>query len=88
MAGIITYLNNYQLSKGRPLLGFVNPLLYKAYEHDATSFNDISHGNSSCTEYSCCGDQYGFVPQKNMWDVVSGLGTPNVGKILSFLNSF
>ena len=88
MAGIITYLNNYQLSRGKPLLGFANPLLYKAYDHNPESFNDISRGNSSCTEYSCCGDQYGFVPQKNMWDVVSGLGTPNIGKLISFLNTF
>ena len=85
IAGIITYLNNFQLSRGKPLLGFVNPLLYTIYEADPLSFHDIRFGNSSCTESACCGNQFGFVPQKGMWDVVSGLGTPDISRITTFL---
>ena len=86
MAGIVTYLNNYQLSRGKSTVGFVNPLLYKMYENDASSFHDIKFGNSSCTESGCCNDQFGFLPKKGMWDVVSGLGTPDISKLVDYLS--
>lgn len=79
-AGIITHLNAYQLSKGRPLLGFVNPLLYKLYDTNSKTFHDIVVGNSSCTESMCCGPDFGFLATKG-WDPVSGLGTPNVSEM-------
>lgn len=87
MAGIISYLNNHQLARGRNLLGFVNPMLYKMYERRPQIFTDITRGNSSCTEQSCCGPNYGFVPASGMWDVVSGLGSPNIAGMISFLDS-
>jgi tripeptidyl-peptidase-1 len=87
MAGIIAHLNFNQLSKGKSVLGFVNPLLYKMYEQHPQAFTDISQGNSGCTESTCCqGHDFGFKPQKGMWDTVSGLGSPNVGEMLNFLN--
>ncbi|MCJ7638246.1 MAG: S53 family peptidase, partial [Nitrososphaeraceae archaeon] len=84
-AGILTHLNAYQLSKGRPLLGYVNQLLYKLYEINPNSFHDILVGDSSCTEYQCCGREFGFLATKG-FDPVSGLGSPNVGEIKKTLD--
>jgi len=83
-AGVITQMNSFQLKRGRPLLGFVNPLLYKMYGEFSNTFNDIRVGNSSCTESTCCNHQFGFQATEG-WDTVSGLGTPNVGMILEYL---
>ncbi len=85
-AGILTHLNAYQLSKGRPLLGFATQLLYKLYEKNPRSFNDILVGDSSCTEEQCCGRNFGYLATKG-WDVVSGLGTPNVAEMKKTLDS-
>lgn len=87
MAGIVAYLNDHRQSQGKPVLGFSNPLFYKMYEDNPSTFNDISQGNSACTEQECCGDQFGFVPQKGMWDVVSGLGTPNIGEMIKYIDN-
>lgn len=57
------------------------------YEHDNTIFNDISKGDSGCTESTCCGDQFGFTPKAGMWDVVSGLETPNIRKMTKYLDN-
>ena len=84
-AGIITYLNDHQRKMGKSRLGFVNPLLYHMYRQESNTFNDITVGNSSCTEFQCCDRDHGFVPTKG-WDVVSGLGTPNIGNIISWLD--
>jgi subtilase family serine protease len=87
IAGMIAYINHHQISKGKPTVGFVNPLFYEIYERNPTSFNDISIGNSACTEQLCCDDQnFGFLPVKGIWDVVSGLGSPNVANILQELD--
>jgi len=85
-AGIIANLNSYQITRGRPLLGFVNPLFYKMYSETPSTFNDILLGNSSCTEFMCCGADYGFKATKG-WDPVGGLGTPNVGEIKKYLET-
>lgn len=85
MAGIIAYLNDFQQRRGKPRLGFANPLLYRMYEEHSDAFNDISKGDSACTETMCCGQDYGFRPEKGMWDVVSGLGTPNIGEMIKYL---
>ena len=55
------------------------------YRDDPTTFHDITVGNSSCTEEGCCSKDYGFTPTKG-WDAVSGLGTPNVGKMIEWLD--
>ena len=80
-AAILALLNNYQQSMARPKLGFVNPLLYSM----ADIFTDIITGNNHCTEYQCCGPEYGYSAVEG-WDPVTGLGTPNVGKIIERLN--
>ena len=87
-AGVITYLNDYQLSRGRPVLGFANPLLYKMRREDTYTFNDVSEGDSACTEITCCEDRnFGFLPAKGAWDPLSGLGTPRVKEIKRYLDS-
>ena len=87
MAGIIAFINQHQFNNGKPTVGFVNPLLYKLYERNPNTFNDIWQGNSACTEQMCCNDQnFGYLPVKGIWDVVSGLGSPNVANILRELD--
>jgi len=90
-AGIVTILNDYQKSRGRNVLGFINPLLYQMWEDDPSIFNDVVVGNNYCTEQTCCptnndgSSDYGYVATKG-WDPVTGLGTPNVGKMLNWLS--
>ena len=89
-ASIVALLNDYQKSKGKPKLGFLNPLLYKMSETDGV-FNDITEGNNWCTENTCCpkrldgGSNFGFKAAKG-WDPVYGLGSPNFGRIVDWLN--
>lgn len=77
-AGIVANLNAYQLSQGKPTLGFSNPLFYQMYYDNANTFSDVRVGNSSCTEAECCDSNFGFQAAAG-WDPVGGLGTPNVG---------
>jgi subtilase family serine protease len=84
IAGGIANLNAFQKSRGLPTLGFVNPLLYKMGREMPSTFNDITVGNSTCTEGECCGPQYGFVASKG-WDPVGGLGTPNYEQMKKWL---
>ena len=84
-AGVITELNAYQLSKGKSLLGYVNPLLYIMYEVNSQTFNDVLVGDSAATEMMSCSRDFGFLAGKG-WDPVSGLGTPNVGEMKKTLD--
>ncbi|KAK7470306.1 hypothetical protein VKT23_001737 [Stygiomarasmius scandens] len=68
--GIVALLNDVRLKAGQPPLGFLNPLLYSIPE----GFNDITIGNNPG-----CGTD-GFNATVG-WDAVTGLGTPNFGKL-------
>ena len=87
-ASIVALLNDYQLSRGKPKLGFVNPILYEMNKDNI--FNDWDTGNNWCTEYSCCptrsdnGSNFGYMAASG-WDPVYGLGTPNFGKMANWL---
>ncbi|KAA1473412.1 tripeptidyl peptidase A [Dentipellis sp. KUC8613] len=70
-AGFVSLLNDARLSQGLPSLGFVNPLLYT---RGLSGFNDITSGNNPG-----CGTP-GFNATVG-WDAVTGLGTPNFGKL-------
>ena len=53
-AGIISMLNDARLSKGKPSLGFLNPLLYSKL---SGAFNDVTSGsNPGCgtTGFNVC----------------------------------
>jgi len=71
-AAVISLLNDYRISQGRPALGFLNPWLYGKGH---AGFNDIKMGfNPGC-------DTKGF-PAIAGWDPVTGFGTPNLTKLM------
>ncbi|KAF8264385.1 peptidase S8/S53 domain-containing protein [Lactarius quietus] len=74
-AGIISLLNDYRISNGRPPLGFLNPWLY---DGGLTGFNDITRGSNTG-----CGNG-GFAAIVG-WDPVTGLGTPDFERLLRIL---
>lgn len=74
-AAVVALLNDARLSKGKAPLGFLNPLLYSK---GISGFNDITAGNNPG-----CGTP-GFNATAG-WDPVTGLGTPNFGKLLELI---
>jgi len=85
-AALVALLNDHQVSLGKPKLGFVNPVLYKMWADDTTIFKDITQGNNWCTEMQCCDPSLGFEATTG-WDPVSGLGTPNFGRMVAWLDA-
>ncbi|QRV73000.1 tripeptidyl-peptidase I [Ceratobasidium sp. AG-Ba] len=75
VAGIIALLNDARLAKHLPPLGFLNPLLYTLGRF---GLNDITKGNNP----GC--NTPGFNATEG-WDPVTGLGTPNFGKLKSIV---
>ncbi|KAJ7574377.1 peptidase S8/S53 domain-containing protein [Mycena floridula] len=78
VAGIVTLLNDYRLSRNMPPLGFLNPLLYK----NPGGFRDIVKGSNPGCFGSKVKGTFTFNATKG-WDPVTGLGTPNFGKLMS-----
>ncbi|KAF8257707.1 subtilisin-like protein [Lactarius quietus] len=67
VAGIISLLNDYRISQGKPTLGYLNPWLYGRAR---PGLNDVKFGsNPGC-------DTEGFTAVAG-WDPVTGLGTPD-----------
>jgi tripeptidyl-peptidase-1 len=73
-AAILTMINDARLSKGKPAVGFINPIIYSGKL--TGGFNDIVSGNNPG-----CGTN-GFTAVQG-WDPVTGLGTPNLPALLS-----
>ncbi|KAK8914948.1 Tripeptidyl-peptidase [Metarhizium anisopliae BRIP 53293] len=88
-AGIVALLNDARLRAGKPVLGWLNPLLYA---RGFLSLNDITEGFSE----GCHGinpgtnatepDGAGIIPGARWnatigWDPVTGLGTPDFQKL-------
>ncbi|KAM3437147.1 hypothetical protein NHJ13734_004794 [Beauveria thailandica] len=70
-AAVIALLNDYRISQGRAPLGFLNPWLYSKA---ISGLHDITSGsNPGC-------NTNGFSASSG-WDPVTGLGTPNFGKL-------
>jgi len=86
MAAMFAMLNNERLAKGRPALGFLNPMLFKAAaEHrGGAAFADVSAGDNKWPVQCFLNQSAGFVSQKG-WDPVTGLGNPNFRELLKFL---
>eukprot|EP01117_Protostelium_nocturnum_P013492 TRINITY_DN503_c0_g1_i1.p1 TRINITY_DN503_c0_g1~~TRINITY_DN503_c0_g1_i1.p1 ORF type:complete len:767 (-),score=203.18 TRINITY_DN503_c0_g1_i1:158-2458(-) len=82
LAGYIALLNDRLISLGKKPLGFLNPLLYQAYQSDPSIFIDIVTGSNKCSASSCC--SLGFEATAG-WDPVTGLGSPNIGKLYSYV---
>ncbi|KAH9025380.1 subtilisin-like protein [Lactarius pseudohatsudake] len=71
VAAIISLLNDYLITNGRPPLGFLNIRLY----HDGfAGLNDITSGSNP----GCGTNGFSAVPG---WDPVTGLGTPDFEKL-------
>jgi len=85
-AGIITLLNDVCLGKGKPPLGFLNPLLYQIWAARPSAFTDITVGDNICTEGGCSSSCYGFTCAVG-WDPVTGLGTPVFTELLAYINT-
>lgn len=75
LAAVLALVNDALLSAGKPVLGFLNPWLYKG---GSAAFTDILSGSAAGCEVS------GF-PAGKGWDAVTGFGTPYFPKILSQL---
>ncbi|KAH9174032.1 tripeptidyl peptidase I, isoform CRA_e [Lactarius sanguifluus] len=67
VAGIISLLNDYLITNGRPPLGFLNIRLYR---DGFAGLNDITSGSNP----GCGTDGFSALPG---WDPVTGLGTPD-----------
>ncbi|KAF8267704.1 peptidase S8/S53 domain-containing protein [Lactarius quietus] len=81
VAGIISLLNDYLLSKGKQPLGFLNPWLYGL---GVVGMNDIKSGSNP----GCGTEGYSAIAG---WDPVTGLGTPdflNLQAIIDYMNQF
>ncbi|KAH9011372.1 subtilisin-like protein [Lactarius pseudohatsudake] len=76
-AGIVSLLNDYRLSKGKPPLGFLNYWLY-GYRIADLGLNDITSGSNP----GCMTD--GFSADTG-WDPVTGLGTLDFAKLVAIL---
>jgi tripeptidyl-peptidase-1 len=73
-SGFVTLLNNVRLENGKTL-GFLNPLMYQ----NPQGFTDITSGTNDMNH-----DSYGWYAQEG-WDPVTGLGTPNFGKLVDIV---
>ncbi|KAH9035434.1 subtilisin-like protein [Lactarius hengduanensis] len=75
-AGIISLLNDYRISIGRPPLGFLNVLLYGIC---LEGLNDITSGSNP----GCNTDGFSAVPG---WDPVTGLGSLDFERLITILS--
>lgn len=92
-ASLVALLNQHQISKGKPKLGFINPVLYQMANDNPKIFNDGEEGNNWSTEWNMCpirkdgGSDFGYKATKG-YDPVYGLGTPNVGLMMDWLDKY
>ena len=79
-AALITLLNDYEASQGRPSLGFLNPWLYSIAKNTSGIHDIVTGGNSagSCSPIAGCtlNETLGYDVAIG-WDPVTGLGSPN-----------
>merc|ERR1712139_525328 len=66
VAGVFAKLNGLRLAAGKPVLGFLNPFIYK----NPSGFQDVASGCNTG------GGRYGFTAVKG-WDAATGYGTPD-----------
>jgi len=85
VAGIISLLNDYAVTKTGKSLGPMNPLLYQMAANHPAAFTDITVGDNTCTEDGC-NSCNGFYCSTG-WDPVTGLGTPVYTEMLNYLKT-
>jgi tripeptidyl-peptidase-1 len=78
-SAVISLLNEQQLLRGRPPLGFLNNWLYQSAAASSSAFFDVVQGNNAD---GCC--IHGFRATQG-WDAVTGLGTPNYRQLKAML---
>ncbi|KAH9166016.1 subtilisin-like protein [Lactarius sanguifluus] len=78
VAGIISLLNDYLISRGKVSLGFLNPWLYGTGKNGLT---DITSGSNP----GCNTDGFSAVEE---WDPVTGVGTPDFQRLLAILPDY
>jgi tripeptidyl-peptidase-1 len=81
--GIYALINDILLKNNKAPLGFANPLLYQIWSTVPGAFLNIG----DLTTNNDDGCQYGYTSNPNGWDPVTGLGTPNVGVILNWVQN-
>lgn len=76
IGGIIGLLNDNRMSSGKPVLGFLNPLLYKyaAANQKKDIVKDITEGNNHACKTTGLHATSG-------WDAAAGWGTPRYEKL-------
>lgn len=90
-AGIVALLNDYQASKGRPSLGFLNPWLYSLGSMaNGKGLKDITTGGNnvgSCNYLEGCtlSKTLGYNVTEG-WDPVTGLGSPIFSQLAQILD--
>ena len=80
-AALISLLNEARMQAKMPAMGFLNPFVYK----NADAFFDVVKGTNAIgrpTSAVPTSLAYGFNCTKG-WDPVTGVGTPNFGKLLA-----
>jgi len=75
VAGVFALLNELRFQKGKPALGFLNPLIYQ----NPQAFNDVTSGKNNA------GTGNGFTAIKG-WDAATGMGTPNYEALADAVN--
>ncbi|XP_061824335.2 tripeptidyl-peptidase 1 [Nerophis lumbriciformis] len=80
VGGMFSLINDKRLMKGLPVLGFLNPRLYKL---KGQALFDVTEGcHLSCLDEQVQGQGFCAAPS---WDPVTGWGTPNYPSLLAAL---
>ena len=90
MAGVVARLNEVSMARAGAPLGFINPLLYSIAQSSPSAFHDLTTGDNRCprnwTSSNCPSRCVGYQSAPG-WDPVTGLGSPNVGNLLAYLQN-
>uniref|UniRef100_A0A674NNT0 Tripeptidyl peptidase I n=1 Tax=Takifugu rubripes TaxID=31033 RepID=A0A674NNT0_TAKRU len=80
VGGMLSLINDQRLLKGLPVLGFLNPRLYRL---KGQALFDVTEGcHLSCLDEQVQGKGFCAAPS---WDPVTGWGTPNYPELLTAL---
>ena len=91
MAGIVARLNEVVVARTGRTLGFANPTFYAMAAAQPSTFHDLTTGNNICTRGSnapanCASICSGYYATTG-YDPITGLGSPNVHDMTSWLTS-
>lgn len=81
--GMLSIINSHLYAQGKQPVGFVNPLLYKIAAEDSGAFSAV--GSLKTNNKDGC--PHGYVSGTGEWSPVTGLGVPNLGRILAYVDA-